>query len=302
MAAQLRADLSSWAGRNDNKMKWSPRLALLVVPLTVAGLVLPVTAAFAWSDTVAITAQPTTTQVSTPMTPAVVVAVEQSNGSVDTSYNGPVTLTYADNPVGALEPSGNTVSAVSGVATFSALTFSAVGFGFELEATISDGTSSPASAPFDVVTQLVDCSPGQTCKSETVSSAGTAGSVAVAAGKTSDVLTATGGGFPLLSCSTNGGVVSFAVAGRSKVITLTLDKPPAGSGPFSVCWGSPTPFTTSNNEAAGFNPANDEYEGVLPYCWSGGPSPCIKKQVQKICDGPVVTTIDAPPGDPHISY
>ena len=67
-------------------MKWSLRLALLlVVPLTVAGLVLPVTAARAWSDTVTITAQPATTQVTTAMTPSVVVRVEQSNGSVDSA-------------------------------------------------------------------------------------------------------------------------------------------------------------------------------------------------------------------------
>ncbi|HEX4091619.1 MAG TPA: hypothetical protein VHZ33_23140 [Trebonia sp.] len=286
-------------------MKWSKRLALMLaapLALMVAGLMLPATAAWAWTPTCLVfTVQPTTTQVNTVMKPSVVVEV-QWNGQVDTEYNGPVTLTYADNPVGAPEPASNSVNADQGVATFSGLAFSAVGFGFKLEASIPGSISSSPSAPFDIVTQLVKCQSGKPCHSETVSSAGTSGSVKVAAGKGGVVLTATGGGFSTLSCTSQGGVVSFSVAKRSKVITVTLHKPPAGTGPFSVCYGSPTPFIDSSHQTAGFNQANGEFEGTLGYCWKGGPSPCIKKQTQKSCDGPVVTTIDAPPGDPRISY
>jgi hypothetical protein len=272
--------------------------------LTVAGAVLPGTAAWAWSspDIAVFSVQPTTTQVDTAMTPPVVVAVEQSNGTVDQSYSGTVTVTYQNDPVGTPQPSGNTVQVVKGLATFSALKFPDVGFGFELQAWLSGGTRSPASAPFNVVSQLVDCSAGQSCHSGTVSSAGTSGSVTAAASHSGGVLTATGGGFPSLSCLKYGGVLSFSVANRSKVITLTLDKSPAQSGPYPICWGSPTPFITSSNQPAGFNAANDEYEGLLPYCWAKGPSPCVKKQTQKNCHGPVVTTIDAPPGDPHAGY
>jgi hypothetical protein len=293
-------------------MKFSGRLALLAVPLTVAGLVLPGTAAWATScsETVAITAQPSTTQVKTAMTPPVVVQVDQSNGKVDQSYNGPVTLTYAVNPDSAPEPSGAVVTAVKGVATFSALKFSAVGFGFELKASVS-GATSPVSAPFNVVSQLVQCSAGKTCQSGTVSSDGTAASVVAAAAGTSDVLTATGGGFPSLSCTTYGGVVTFSVTNRSKVITATLDKAQAqsasqgdrgkSSSQYTICWGSPTPFTTASGKTATFNQADNEYEGALPDCKTNGPSPCIKKQTTD-CDGPAVTTIDAPPGDPRASY
>jgi len=287
-------------------MKWSQRLALLLaVPmaLVVAGLMLPASAALAWTcPTLVFTVQPTTTQVNTVMTPAVVVEVEQSNGTVDQGYNGPVTLSYAANPIGAPAPADSTVNADQGVATFSGLTFSAVGFGFELQASSPGNTTSSASTPFNIVTQLVSCHSGKSCRSETVSSAGTSGSVTAAKAHTSDMLTATGGGFPSLSCSVHGGVLSFSVTNRAKVITLTLDQPPAGSGPFSICWGSPTPFITASNQASGFNAANNEYEGLLPYCWAHGPSPCIKRQIQKKCHGPVVTTIDAPPGDPRISY
>jgi len=287
-------------------MKWSKRLALMLaapLALTGAGLVLPATAAWAWTPTsLVFTVQPTTTQVNTTMSPSVVVDVEW-NGQLDTQYNGPVTLTYADNPVGAPAPAGSTVNADQGVATFSGLDFSAVGFGFELAASASNGVSSSPSSPFDIVTQVVQCTSGKACHSETVSSAGTSGAVKAGAGKGSTVLDVTGGGFAQLSCQSLGGVFSYSIASRSAVITLTLLKPPSGQqGPFPVCWGSPTPFTDSNNQPAPFNQANDEFEGLLPYCYSHGPQPCIKKQTQKSCDGPVVTTIDAAPGDPRMSY
>ncbi len=307
-------------------IKWSRRLALLVAPpaLAAAALVLPGTAAWAWNDTVVITVQPTTTQVSTPMTPAVVVHVDQSDGQVDQSYNGPVTLSYAVNPIGAPEPANNTVSAVNGVATFSSLTFSAVGFGFELQASDSDNTTSQPSSPFNIVTQLLQCSPGQNCQSETVSSAGTSGFVTAPASQGSNVITATGGGFPQLSCTKYGGVISFSVANGSKVITAILDKSTIQSATyanwkhskfFNICWGSPTPFTTLNGSTSAFNPANNEYEGLLPFCRAhGGTQPCILRQYQtrnqgkhgkhgnKCNAGYVVTTIAAPPGDPRISF
>ena len=65
--------------------------------------------------------QPTTTQLKNAMTPPVVVDVKNSKGQLDTSYDGPVTLTYAVNTVGAPELK-NTVNAVGGVATFSRFT------------------------------------------------------------------------------------------------------------------------------------------------------------------------------------
>jgi hypothetical protein len=291
---------------------------MIAVPLavTIAGFMLPGTAAWAnpCAELVVITVQPTTTQVTTAMTPAVQVQVEQSDGEVDQGYTGWVTLSYAANQVGAPTPSDNTVKAVKGVATFSGLSFSAVGFGFELTASISGGAQSAASASFDIVSQLVHCSPGKSCLSGTVSSAGTSASANVAAGGSADVLTATGGGFPLLSCSSRGGVVSVSVPDRSKVITVTLSKslvPHASSrrdrdrdkdgSKLGICLGSPTPFTTATGAASGFNPANDEYEGLLPACSSYGPSPCVKHQ-SKDCAGDVVSTISAPPGDPHITY
>jgi hypothetical protein len=257
-------------------------------------------------DIVAIVVQPVTTQVNTAMTPAVVVHVEEPDGTLDPDYNGPVTLTYVVNQIGAPEPANNTVTAVGGVAVFPDLTFSAVGFGFELQATVPMATS-PPSQPFDIVDQLLQCQHGQACQSETVSSAGTSGQAVASAAPSSDLLAATGGGFPLLSCTSLGGVVTFSVTNRSKVITVVLAKSlvhqavKMGVKFFTICWGSPVPFTTRDGTTSVFNPVNGEYEGLLPYCGRAGPEPCLAHQ-SRGHGGVEVSSILAPPGDPHITY
>jgi len=284
-------------------------VAVVGVPLALvaAGLLLPGLTAQAGTDvdTVVITVQPTTTALNTAMTPAVVVHVDKSPGVVDPAYHGTVTLSYAANPNHAPLPSGNTVTAVKGVATFSNLTFSAVGFNFELLATSAVGTTSPASAPFDIGTQVVNCPPGSSCQSGTVSSGGTSGSAVAAAGSNSDALVATAGGFPLLSCTKLGGVISFSDQARSLVITLTLDKAlvqqanPNGASDFNICWGSATPFATLNGVP--LTQANNEFEGLLPDCVTNGPVPCVAHR-NKDNAGEEVITVDAPGGDPHMTY
>ena len=181
-------------------MRSTMRFLLGSLPVTVAAaVVLMLAAPAALANTSELTlvfaVQPTTTQVQTAMTPAVVVDVEDSQGHLVTWYNGPVTLTYAVNPVSAPEPANNVVDAVHGVATFPDLTFSAVGFGFELKAS-AKGVTSAVSPLFNIVTQLVHCQPGQACQTETVGSDGTSGFAVASQASTSDVLAATGGGFP----------------------------------------------------------------------------------------------------------
>ena len=291
-------------------MASAARLFALGVLITAAAATLMLQAPTALADAstrvVVFAVQPTTTQVHTVMTPAVVVDVENSKGYLVTSFDGPVTLSYAVNAIGAPPPANNVVDAVNGVATFSGLTFSAVGFGFKLQASISGATSLP-SQPFDIVTQLVRCQPGQACHTGTVSSAGTSGFAAASAASTSDVLTATGGGFPSLSCTTTGGVLSFTVTDRPKAITMMLAKslvkqaPNPGAAHFNICWGSPAPFTTKDGTTSAFNTANDEFEGLLPDCSADGPPPCITSR-HKTNAGVEVITISAPPGDPHGTY
>jgi hypothetical protein len=282
------------------------RTMLITAAASALMLEAPTALANGSTNLVVFAVQPTTTQVQTAMTPAVVVDVENSKGYLVTSFNGPVTLSYAVNNIGAPLPANNVVDAVKGVATFSDLTFSAVGFGFKLQASIGGATSVP-SQPFDIVTQLVQCQKGQACQTETVSSAGTSGSAVAGAASTSDVLTATGGGFPDLSCTTVGGVLTFTVTDRSKTITMMLAKdlvqqlPGPGAAHINICWGSPTTFTTKNGTPSEFNTANGEYEGLLPGCSAGGPSPCITSR-HKTNAGVEVITVSAPPGDPHSSF
>ena len=296
-------------------MKLSQRVAVVGVPLALvaAALLVPGLTAQAGTDfdTLVFTVQPTTTAVNAVMTPAVVVHVDKSLGVVDPAYNGTVTLSYAASPSGAPLPSGNTVTAVKGVATFRNLTFSTVGFGFKLQATSNVGTISPASGPFDIAGSTVQCQANQSCQSVTVSSEGTSAFAVAAAGSTSDVLAATGGAFPALSCTPTmfPGVVSFSVQNRSKVITMILDKSlvqlanPNGASDFNICWGSPTQFTTLGGGTSAFfpPPGNNEFEGLLPDCVTNGPQPCVAHR-NKDNAGDEIITVDAPAGDPHITW
>jgi hypothetical protein len=273
---------------------------------------------------------PTTTQVNEAVTPTVVVKVENADGQVDWDYNGWVVLQYAVNRLGAPLPTGNEVNAVHGTATFPQLTFSAVGFGFELTAEIPGQSEEPPSspwqwqpqwswipgfgdemsqpsAPFDIVGQLLHC--GQTegpCRSETVSSGPT--SAFSTAPNEVGTLTATGGGFPALSCTRAGGVVSF-FSNLPQTIKVTFTGP-LGKHPWSwwswpkksvsVCFGSTQPFTTKSGAPAVFNTANGDYEGLLPFCGAYRPAPCISSV--RSWGRSIQVTIQAPAGDPHITF
>ena len=300
-------------------MRSITRFLLGSLPVTVAaavvltlGALTALPAAANQEETMLVfTVPPSTTQVNTAMTPAVVVDVDNSAGVPVNSFGGPVTLSYVpgsatiQNPP---PPAGNTVNAKKGVATFSDLTFSAAG-GFELQASAPEvNLTSGPSVQFSIVTQAVQCQPGQTCQTGTVSDAGTSGFAAAGAGSATDVLTATGGGFPKLSCTVLGGVLTFTSTNLSMTITLNLDKnlaqqnQPPGSSHFNICWGSSKQFTTADGTQSKFNSANGEFEGLLPNCAGGGPSPCILSQ-NKTGSGVEVTTISAPPGgDPHPTF
>ena len=294
---------------------WSvTRLFAASMAVAVAAMVVMLAAPAARAHTgtrvLVFAVQPTTTQMGSAMTPAVVVDVEDSQGHLVTSYDEHVTLTYVVNPVGAAPPENNVVEAVGGVATFPDLIFSAVGFGFELQASAQGAATSSPSQPFDIVDQLLHCQPGQACQSETVSSQGTSGSAVATQPPTmnkSAVLTATGGGFPPLSCTSIGGIVSFTVTNWSKTITMMLAKslvqqvPGPGAAHFNICWGSPNPFTTKDGTQSAKNEANKEYEGLLPDCSASGPSPCVASR-HKTKAGVEVITVSAPAGDPHSSF
>jgi hypothetical protein len=283
-------------------------VALVIVPFSAG-------AAFASHvdvDTPEIVVQPSTTQAGTAMTPTVQVDVTEPHGTKpDPDFNGQVTLTYAVNPDGAPEPTGNVAKARHGVARFPGLTFSAVGFGFKLIASIPHEVNAQPSDAFDIVSQLVTCQPGLPCQSGTVSSDGTSGSSVAAPGLTTGFLAATGGGFPALSCTMVGGVLTFS-ASSEQVISIRFASPakPPKHRPRpwpSVCWGAPGPFVTADGTTSVFNPVNGDYEGLLPSCglhllgWTGRPPPCV------LWSGfgfghHLAARVLAPAGDPHITF
>ena len=300
-----------------------PVTVAAAVVLTLGALTALPAAANQEETMLRITVEPTTTQVNTAMTPAVVVDVDNSAGIPVNSFNGPVTLSIvAGSNSSEPAPTGNTVNANKGVATFSDLTFSQPDFNVTLQAdvaVVSPPLTSNPSDPFDIVGQgqevvKVLCQPGQTCQTGTLSSNGTSGSAVAGAAQSSDVLAATAGTQPILSCTSTflgGGVLTFTVKDRPKTITLMLDKDkvlqnqPPGSTHFTVCWGSATSFTTADGTTSAFNSANNEFEGLVANCplppGSLPSSPCIASQ-NKTGAGVEVATISVPPGDGHITW
>jgi hypothetical protein len=82
------------------------------------------------------------------------VNVENDSGQVDTSFTGNVTMTLLGLSKTGQAPTlgGKTTQpAVAGVATFSDLNVSALGVGYQLTATLTDGTQSTASDLFTIV-------------------------------------------------------------------------------------------------------------------------------------------------------
>jgi dUTPase len=109
-----------------------------------------------------VTTEPTTPQTAgTPF--GLVVNAEDGNGTLDTTYNGPVTLSLANLIVSAPLTGTVTVNAVAGVATFSNVIVDQAAISYTLTATAS-GLTSSTTTDFDVdaaaATTLVIVGPG----------------------------------------------------------------------------------------------------------------------------------------------
>lgn len=97
------------------------------------------------------TVQPTTTQVNTPIVPAVQVTALDANGQPSTGFTGVVTMTLEPSIYGGKLAGTTTVTAVAGVATFSSLSINKPGFGYRLRATAIQPSLTVVSAPFSIV-------------------------------------------------------------------------------------------------------------------------------------------------------
>jgi hypothetical protein len=77
------------------------------------------------------------------------VYVQDDNGVLVSSFNGPIAITLGANPGGATLSGTLTVTATNGVATFTKLSINQSGTGYTLVATAA-GLTQATSAPFNI--------------------------------------------------------------------------------------------------------------------------------------------------------
>src|SRR5262249_16933866 len=98
---------------------------------------------------------PSNTGAGAAITPAVTVAVEDASGNIETSDNATqVSLAFGTNPSGGTLSGVSTVTAASGVASFSGLSINAVGTGYTLTASSTPSFSGATSAPFNITPRV----------------------------------------------------------------------------------------------------------------------------------------------------
>jgi hypothetical protein len=98
----------------------------------------------------AFTAQPSNIAEGLPMAPPVVVSVEDATGIVVTTSNASISLSIGSNPGSATLAGTTPITAVSGTAMFSNLSFNALGTGYTLDAS-SSGLTPVVSSSFNVI-------------------------------------------------------------------------------------------------------------------------------------------------------
>lgn len=167
--------------------------------------------------------QPTATQASSPITPAVTVQVQDAGGNLVTTSTASVAIAIGANPGGGTLSGTTPVSASGGVATFSDLAINKVGTGYTLTASSSPLTSATSSAfnitvaPVSAANSTVSASPGSVVANGTATSTITVtlldGSGNPVSGKT--VTLAANGGSSTISAASGS-------SNSSGVVTLTV--------------------------------------------------------------------------------
>lgn len=110
------------------------------------------------NDLLAFFTQPSTAVAGVQIAPAVQVAVVDSLGTIDTTFDGGITLSLVSSTVGAALSGTTTVFATSGVATFSDLSVTPAGVGYALRATVA-GLATVTSSNFDISAAAVSARP-----------------------------------------------------------------------------------------------------------------------------------------------
>ena len=262
--------------------------------------------------------QPSTVQASTKtslssMSPAPSVQVVQADGTPVTVGAAQVSLA-ADTANGDPGLGGNTgVAAVDGLATFTSLTASNLGGGYQLQATATWSygnyqvslSTIQDSTPFDVVQVLTTCDPNKTCNG---SANGTHTTVDVTGGSatTTDQLEIAVGIDALQAClpftPPNGlQVTRVLLDNRDKTITLTFDKylvnqvPNNGTPLFTICFAAPWGnWLTASGSAPTFSSTTGEYVGILPDCTASSlapQNPCVQSRSKHAADEIVTVSV-----------
>src|SRR6184192_3137442 len=232
----------------------------------------PFTVSAAAATQLGFTVQPSNTSAATALTPAVQVTARDAQGNVATDFTGTVTVALGVNPGGATLSGTTSLTAVSGVATFSSLSIDKVGTGYTLTAVDpGEGLSGATSTAFNItpgpVTQLVfTVQPSTAVAARTISPAvqvaardaqgnlvsAFAGSVTVALGTNPSGGTLAG----TTTVTAAGGVATFGTLSVDKVgtgYTLTATAPGlsgATSSAFTVTVGAATQFVFSVQPSA----------------------------------------------------
>jgi hypothetical protein len=176
---------------------------------------------------------PSTATASTAIAPAVVVEGRDAFGNRDLTFTGMVSLAIGNNPGGGTLAGGAAVAAVSGAATFAALSIDKAGTGYTL--TAASGGLNGTSAAFDILagaaTQLVFTVQPANAGSGGVLTPAVEVTALDAGGNTATSFTGTV--TIAIGANPGGGVLSgttdmAASAGVASFATLSIDK--AGSG------------------------------------------------------------------------
>jgi streptogramin lyase len=139
----------------------------------------PITVALAASK-LAVEAQPPAT-VGAGQAFAVAFEAVDSNGNLDTSYNGPISVTTGVNPTGVSLGGTTLLGATNGIATFSTLTLSEPGPGYTIQGSDPNGVLNPISSSAFTVTSGPAASIASTAGTPQSAAVGTAFATALQA-------------------------------------------------------------------------------------------------------------------------
>jgi hypothetical protein len=227
------------------------------------------------------TVQPTTTTAGSPITAAVQVTARDALGNTATGFTGSVTVAIGTNPGGGSLSGTKTLTAVSGVVSFTDLSINRNGAGYTLTAKTS-GLSTITSAAFDIligpVSQLVFTVQPTTTSAGSIIAPPVQVSAQDAVGNT--VTAFTGNVTMSIGVNPGGGTLSgttvvSAVSGVATFSNLTIDK--VGTG-YRLLATSGSISNTSNAFSISGGPATHLVYTVSPSTTAAGAvmSPAVK--------------------------